>query len=179
MSVFQNIVVVIAGIAAIAGALITFIQRDPVRAALGLLLTMVSVGIIFLAEGAHFVGFVQIIVYAGGIVILFMFAVMLFPIGRIRRDRIPTTGLLGVFLVIALGFALMSLVILITAQLGTRVSFASTSMADTLEIGKRFLSDWLYPFELISLLILVAMVAAFHLTRPGSVADDIEEGEEK
>lgn len=181
MEIFQTIIVVVFGLTAIAGALFMVILHNPVRAAMGLLLTMVSIGAIFITLGAHFVGFVQIIVYAGAIVILFLFAVMHFPVGKIRRDRIPMTKLVGIILIVILGVTLLMNGVLAVSAFGEAggAGFAERNFNDTLEIGQRFLSDWLYPFELVSVLMLIALIASVHLTRRRSVSTPDDGGEEK
>lgn len=178
MEIFQTIIVVVFGLTAIAGALFMVVLHNPVRAAMGLLLTMVSIGVIFITIGAHFVGFVQVIVYAGAIVILFLFAVMHFPVGKIRRDRIPMTKLVGIILLVILGVTLLMNGVLAVSAFGG-AGFAERNFNDTLEIGQRFLSDWIYPFELVSVLMLIALIASVHLTRTRSVSTPDDGGEEK
>ncbi len=165
MVILEGIVIIIFGLAAVFGALVMVLQRDPIRAALGLLLTMASIGAIFLAIGAHFLGFVQIIVYAGAIVILFLFAIMHFPVGKLRRDRIPATRIVGGVLILVLAVTFLVNLAIVARAGGAALLFAPRNFNDALEIGQRFTSDWIYPFELISVLLLVAVIASVHLTR--------------
>jgi NADH-quinone oxidoreductase subunit J len=178
MGWLENAIIVLFGLAAVAGALALVMQSDPVRAALGLLLSMASIGVIYLALGAHFVGFVQLIVYAGAIVILFLFAVMHFPLGKRRRDRIPGARLMG-FVLIALLAVILLRDLALVAHFGiATVPVAARGYADALAIGRRFTSDWIYPFELISILLLVGVVAAVYLTRPASEGEGPKGGED-
>jgi NADH:ubiquinone oxidoreductase subunit 6 (subunit J) len=175
---FEDIVIIVFGVAAVVGAMLLLIQRDPVRAALGLLLSLASVGMMFIAMGAHFVGFVQLMIYAGAIIILFLFAVMHFPLTRLRRDRIPITRLIGWILI-----GLLAVILFTDLSLLSRLGVFSLPLAprrfdDALNIGRRFMSDWIYPFELVGVLLLIAVVAAMHITRAGKPDGD-EEGEEK
>jgi len=165
MEIFQNILIAFFGITAVAGGVFVLTQANPVRAALGLLSAMVSIGFIFIAIGAYFIGFVQLIIYAGAIVILFLFAVMQFPVGKMRRDRAAFTTLFGIVLAGILGLTLLANVVLHATNFGTATGFAEGNIYDAAEIGRRFLSDWLYPFELVGLLLLVAIVSAIYLTR--------------
>lgn len=165
MGLFINIIVFIAGIAAVIGAVSMIFQQNPVRAALGLLVSLSAVGIIFLAIGAHFVGFVQFMIYAGAIVILFLFAIMNFPVGRLRRDRIPATRLVGMLLIIILAVILFSDLVMIAGTGALNAPFAARHLDDALKIGQRFVFQWAYPFELIGVLLLVAVIASIHLTR--------------
>lgn len=178
MVIIQNLLIVIFGLASIAGGLILIIQPNPVRAALGLLLSMASMGAIYLTIGANFVGWFQIIIYAGAIVILFLFAVMHFPVGKLRRDRIPSVRFFGIITVILLGVILFTNLsfLMDSDMLGLKI--APRSMNDALDIGNRFLTDWIYPFELISVLLLVGVVAAVHITRPYEESTGMEPDEE-
>ena len=172
---FANLILVASGIVSVAGAIILLVHRNPVRAALGLLMSLVGVGFMFLTIGAHFVGFVQLMIYAGAIVVLFLFAVMHFPLGKLRRDRIPGTRLLGWALVIVL-FAILLIDLSALARSGALNSMiAPRQFDDALQIGRRLVSDWIYPFELIGVLLLVAVVAVMHLTRPDSTSPDAKE----
>lgn len=162
---FENVIIFFAGLASIAGALILLFHKNPVRAALGLLLSMISIGVIYLTIGALFVGFIHLLVYAGAIVILFLFAIMHFPLGRIRRDRTPSTSIIGAVLIIALITILLGNFVALHEKNIWQLTFASGNPKDALEIGRRFINDWIYPFELIGILLLVAIVATVHLTK--------------
>jgi NADH-quinone oxidoreductase subunit J len=165
----------LSGLAAVAGAIGMVMQRNPVRAALGLLLSLSGVGIMFIAMGAHFLGFVQLMIYAGAIVVLFMFAIMNFPVGKLRRDRIPATQIVGwVLIVILLAILLGDLSVMWSSGvLGAQIT--TRSLDDALRIGKQLVYNWIYPFELIGVLLLVAVVAAMHLTREQSGCGEDEE----
>ena len=75
-------VFVIFAVAALGGAGGVVMARKPVHAALSLVLTLFSVAVFFVMQGAHFLAAVQVIVYAGAIVVLFLFVIMLLEIGR-------------------------------------------------------------------------------------------------
>jgi NADH-quinone oxidoreductase subunit J len=169
-TLFENIIVVLAGLMSVAGALGLLLNRDPVRAALGLLLSLSGVGFIFLTLGAHFLGFVQLIIYAGAIVILFLFAIMNFPLGRLKRDRAPITSLLGfVLVVVLLGILLADLSFLVKST-NLNLPFAARQYDDALRISRRLIFDWIYPFELAGVLLLAAIIAAVRLS--GKSGDD-------
>ncbi|HEX9746652.1 MAG TPA: NADH-quinone oxidoreductase subunit J [bacterium] len=170
IGVIENVVIGFFGFTAIIGALILVLQKNPVRAALGLLLSMVSIGMLFLAEGASFVGFVQLMIYAGAIVILFLFAVMHFPLGRQKRPRLPHMDAIGFLGVVVLGITMLINLALIFQSKLLASGFAPRlhPNIEVKNIGLRFMDDWIYPFELISVLLLVGVIAAVYITRgPG------------
>jgi NADH-quinone oxidoreductase subunit J len=165
MIVFEDIIIILSGLAAIAGAITMVMQANPVRAALGLLLSLASVGVMFLSMGAHFLGFIQLMIYAGAIVILFLFAIMNFPLGKLRRDKIPSTRLIGWVLIMILVSILLGDLVVMGQTGALNLPFAVRQFDDTLRIGKELVYNWTYPFELIGVLLLVAVVASMHLTR--------------
>ena len=86
-----------AAVMILGGAIGVIALKNPVHAALGLVLTLFGVAVQFVALGAHFVAVVQIIVYAGAIVVLFLFVIMLLGIDRAtdlehRTDPAPTSA---------------------------------------------------------------------------------------
>jgi NADH-quinone oxidoreductase subunit J len=175
MTVFVDIIIVLSGLAAVAGATTMVRQTNPVRAALGLLLSLASVGVMFLAVGAHFLGFVQLMIYAGAIVILFLFAIMNFPIGKLRRDKIPSTRMLGWVLIMILAAILLGDLAVMGQSGALNLPFAVRQFDDALRIGKELVYNWSYPFELTGVLLLVAVVASMHLTRRDEPAEHQED----
>src|SRR6478752_10260724 len=90
--VMQLLVFVIASAMVIGGAIGVIIYRHPVHAALSLVLTLFGVAVHFVAMEAHFLAAVQVIVYAGAIVVLFLFVIMLLGVDRVeqlRTDALP------------------------------------------------------------------------------------------
>lgn len=75
--VFQVVVFAVFAVAAVAGALVLVMARNPVHSALGLLTTMFSMAVFYVMNGAHFVAIVQVIIYAGAVMTLFLFVIML------------------------------------------------------------------------------------------------------
>lgn len=156
----------ILGVLAVAGALSMVLQKDPIRAALGLLVTMLSLGIIYLLLAAPFVGFVQLVVYAGAIVVLFLLALMNFPVGQIGPDTLRPyrNWTIGLLIVLALGLQQ----VLIRLPLVPQVRPVDGSPEG---IGAILLGPYVYLFQLAGLLLLVALVAAIYLTREPEPAE--------
>jgi NADH-quinone oxidoreductase subunit J len=156
---------------AIAGAVIVITRRNAVHSALGLILTLIAVAQLYLMLYAPFVAGVQIIVYAGGIMLLFLFVIMLVNIERVSKERkfnrIWQAGL-------AAACALMAL--FVSAIVKGRTLFPDRMMtlpegSNTQEIaGKLYgvggrIGEYTFAFEIASLLLLVAILGAVIMTR--------------
>jgi NADH-quinone oxidoreductase subunit J len=154
------VLAVVGGVSAI--AVVT--ARNVVHAALYLVVTLLSVGAVYLVLGAEFVGWVQILIYVGAIVILFLFGLMLTkaPIGRDTLDNqqrwIGAVVGAGVF---------AGLVFLI--QQAWPIQDASNTYGafsgNTAVIGDALFHDYVLPFEAISFLLLAALIGAIVLAR--------------
>ena len=161
------VVAVVGSLAAI--AVVT--ARNVVHAALYLVVTLASVGVTFLLVGAEFVGWTQILIYVGAIVILFLFGLMLTkaPIGR---DTLDHSGLnrwfgLGISAVLFLGLASLTLRVW---PVGTTVASAPVD-GSTAAIGTSLFHDYVLPFEVVSFLLLAALIGAIVLARKDDGSD--------
>jgi NADH-quinone oxidoreductase subunit J len=154
-----------------ASALLSVLFRNPVRSALALVTHMLVLAALFLSLSAQFVAAVQVIVYAGAIMVLFLFAIMLLNVGapsdESRRSRIGLT----VATVTALGLAL-AMVGGAVCRVGLSAGKASSvtlSRGGAVETIGYALYDpelpWLFVFELTSVLLLAAVVGAVVLAR--------------
>lgn len=152
---------VIAAIGSIS-AIAVVTARNVVHAALYLVVALLSVGATFLLLGAEFAGWVQILIYVGAIVILFLFGLMLTkaPIGRDTLDN--TRRWLG--LLIGLG-VFAGLVFLIQDAFPLDGKAFEPFHATTAAVGESIFSDFILPFEAISFLLLAALIGAIVLSR--------------
>ncbi len=146
------------------GAVSLIFQKHPIHSALSLIVVMVSLAGLYLLLGAEFVAAVQIIVYGGAIMVLFVFVIMLLNAGAEERTNISRiAGIAGIPLTVALaGFiaaaiARSSEVVQTTAQTG--------AVASTKGISNMLFKEFVYPFELTSFLILVAILGAIVLAQ--------------
>ena len=96
----------IIGTVAVASSILVISMRNPVHSALFLLLTFLCVAVLFIMKGAEFVGAVQVLVYAGGIMVLFLFVVMLINVRHLPEERVLSNFWKGGFLVGLAVFAL-------------------------------------------------------------------------
>jgi len=149
---------VLAGLAVI-GALSLILQKHPIHSALSLIVVMVALAGLYLLMGAEFVAAVQIIVYAGAIMVLFVFVIMLLNAGVEEHTSISKlAGTPGLLLVVALAGFITATIVRSTA--GVQGSSQSGTMASTSGISNMLFRDFVYPFELTSFLILVAVMGA-------------------
>jgi NADH-quinone oxidoreductase subunit J len=150
----------------LAGAINLLLQSHPINSALSLIVVMTSLAVLYLLLGAEFLAIAQIIVYAGAIMVLFVFVVMLLNAGREERTLGSRAArVIGLPAVVAL-FALFATVILRTHGLG--VSSASQPITDTKELSAVLFRDLLLPFEVTSVLILIAILGAVALAQLGN-----------
>ncbi|MGH2658288.1 MAG: NADH-quinone oxidoreductase subunit J family protein [Actinomycetota bacterium] len=136
--------------------------RNVVHAALYLVVTLSTVGAVYLLLAAEFVGWVQILIYVGAIVILFLFGLMLTkaPIGREALDNQQR----GIALLIGL-LVLAGLVFLIQDAFQWSDPKLRPGVGSTLDLGESLFRQWVLPFEAVSFLLLAALIGAVVLSR--------------
>jgi NADH-quinone oxidoreductase subunit J len=172
----ETLVFVLAGAIILTGAIGVVVSRSPVHSALSLVMTLFGIAVLFVAQQAHFLAAVQIIVYAGAIVVLFLFVIML--LGVEATDDLDTEPLAGqrpmaaVAGVGLLGMAVVAAIIthrdsdVVITGTPSAVGALSTSGADNVRVlGKALFTDYLFAFEITSVLLVIAVVAAVVLAR--------------
>ena len=161
------ILFLVLALVAVASALGMLLSRNAVYAALFLVLNFVTVAVFYLLLGAPFIAMAQITVYAGAIMVLFLFVIMLLGaeslpgISNWRKIWFP--GTLAVILFIEAAYLLIS-----KARPAGDVlqpEAAVDTMDNLRQLGTSLFSDYLLPFEAVSILLLVAMVGAIILTK--------------
>jgi NADH-quinone oxidoreductase subunit J len=139
--------------------------RNVVHAALFLVIALASVGVTFLLVGAEFVGWTQILIYVGAIVILFLFGLMLTkaPIGRETLDHLPQNRVIGAVVALLI-FAGLAGLMLQVWPVGTTPASAQLT-GSTAAVGEAMFRDYVLPFEVVSFLLLAALIGAIVLAR--------------
>lgn len=135
--------------------------RNPVTSAMFLVLTISSLAGLFVLLHAFFLAAVQVLVYAGAVMVLFLFVIMLLDLGEEQRRKIKAFGLLG---------GGLSVVVLLGIFVSTLLSRGSQEAAAQGEgavrpLGLLLFTDYVLPFELLSVLLLVAMVGVILLSK--------------
>ena len=138
-------------------------SRNPVTSAMFLVLTIISMSGLFLLLHAFFLAAVQIIVYAGAVIVLFIFVIMLLDLKEEQRRRIKVfglfAGLLSVGTVVAIFMKALG-----SAKLATEAP-AQGQDGDTYALGKLLFTNYTLPFEIVSVLLLVAMIGVILLSK--------------
>lgn len=156
---------------AIAGGVLVITRRNSVHSALALIVTLLSVAGLYLMLYAPFVAAVQIIVYAGGIIVLFLFVIMLVNIERVSKERqfnriwpaglAAACGLMALFM-----FAFVKGKALFPDRLMTLPESSNTQQIATMLYGERGnMGQYTFAFEIASLLLLVAILGAVIMTK--------------
>lgn len=158
---------------AVVAAFNVILQRNPIYSAIGLIVVLCCLAGLFLTLSAQFIAAIQIIVYAGAIMVLFVFVIMLLNI-REEESKIDRQKYLK-FLAVPLFLALIAEVMAVIKTIGNPV--ASDNIPGTVEsLAEGMFTTYVLPFEATSVLILMAIVGSMLLARRESKeeADDIE-----
>jgi len=163
------------GIICVAAAVNLLVQRHPINSALSLVVVMGSLAVEFLLLGAEFVAAVQVIVYAGAVMVLFVFVIMLLNAGEEERTSASRVALLFGIPGMLVGSLLMAWVLL--ERSGTRAVAVGALPGPPKTIGWLLFHDYLLPFEITSVLILIAIMGAVVLaSRQASARQTRREG---
>ena len=166
-------VFIVAAIAILAGAVGVVTSRNPVHAALNLVLTLFGVAVLFVAQQAHFLAVVQVIVYAGAIVVLFLFVIMLLGVDQSENLEVePLAGQRPA----AVGIGIAALAALLLPILFGKWQWLSGQASvvgpahtgtdpNVNRLAKALFTRYLLPFEATSVLLVIAVVGAVVLAR--------------
>lgn len=165
----ERVVFVLLGGGAIAGALFTITRRNPITAVMSLVATFFAIAGIYATLWAHFLAVIQVLVYAGAIMVLFIFVVMI-----LNREEIAPVSFRGI-VTRALGVLAGGYVVLVAARvvlrgratelLHGRVAAPGPGYGTVATVGRSLFTEFVFPFEAISLLLLVAIVGGVIVSR--------------
>lgn len=145
---------------AILGGILVITRRNPVHSALALILTLLAQAGLYLMLYAPFVAGVQIILYAGGIMVLFLFVIMLVNIGRVEKEeQFNKQWIAGIAAAFALG-VLFVFVYTKGQSLFPATVASLPEQSNTQQIAVLLYRDYMFAFEIASLLLLVAIIGA-------------------
>ena len=157
-------VFVAAALLAIAGGVGVITFHQPIRSVLSLVVVMLSLSVLFLLLSAQFVFAVQIIVYAGAVMVLFLFVIALLgPARELGRGRLRFQTALSALFVLALFGLLYALIQGIQYRQPEQTDLSYFGTVQSIAVG--LFTTYLYPFELTSILLLVAAIGAIYLSR--------------
>ncbi|MGA2962558.1 MAG: NADH-quinone oxidoreductase subunit J [Candidatus Korobacteraceae bacterium] len=151
----------------VGGAINLLVQRHPINSALSLVLVTGSLALIYLLLGAEFVAAIQVIIYAGAVMVLFIFVIMLLNAGAEEETKGSRVAILLGVPGLILGISAATWVLVTTKpSLGSVIigQLHGTGRG----MGRLLFRDFLLPFEVTSVLILIAIMGAVVLTRRGN-----------
>ena len=163
----ETLLFVVMGVAALAGAGTVVIARNPVYSAMGLLGTLLSVAVLYVAQLAHLVAAVQVIVYAGAVLTLFLFVIMLIGVDRDERrdETLPfqrwiVGGLAVIIVLFAAGITFFGDFAWVPAATST-IPDATNGTVEA--VAEPLFTDWVLAFEATALLLTIAAAGAIAL----------------
>jgi len=178
-------VFLVAGGACIVGALGVVLNSNPVHAALSLVGTLFGIAVLFVAQGANFLAAVQVIVYAGAIVVLFLFVLMLLGVDQAEDLSVEPLGGGQRIAAVLIGLAILALPLFAFWSTegdatGAPAAEGAADMidggvADIAQLGESLFTTYLFAFEVTSVLLVIAVVGAVVMARKVKRADLIED----
>ena len=150
---------VVSAIAIVLGALGVILMRNPVHSALMMILTLFAVAVLFVEQNAQFLAAVQVIVYAGAIVVLFLFVIMLLGVDKkedLRKEKLRGQRPLAIFAVVVIFAEILTLSrgTWATGAHGTVLSTTSHS-SNVVQLAQSIFTTYLLPFEATSVLLII------------------------
>lgn len=168
-------------VVAVFGAIMMIAQRNPVASVLYLILSLVAQAVLYVQLSALFVAAVLIMVYAGAILVLFLFVIMLLNLrgNEDMGDRPPALSsfaklLVGVLLVVEIGFIIYGVGFPNAGPTGIMGAAPADAFGSVEEVAELLFTTYLFPFELTSILLLVAIVGAVVMAKRESGDDDYQ-----
>jgi NADH-quinone oxidoreductase subunit J len=170
----SSIVFFVAAVMAVAGALGVVLQRNPFYSVLSLVVHLIALAVLFLLLSAEFVAAAQVIVYAGAVIVLYVFVVAYVgglddPLTEHNPVLRVAAPLFAAALAIELSFAILGSGL---KAIDTKGAEVGTGFGSPARIGELFLTKFLVSFEVVSLLLLIAAVGAVVLARRSRTAED-------
>ena len=166
---FEMVFFILLAVVTTITALLVIVQRNPVASAIYLIITLFCLAGIYLLLSAQFIAIIQVLVYAGAIMVLFLFVIMLLNLEKekkiITRHRLQkVVGVfLGVILLAQIGMIFNS--VLLEGGKGNFPSEKVAAIGNTEVVARLLFTDFLLPFEITSVLLLVAIIGAIVLAK--------------
>ncbi len=151
---------------AIGSGLMVVMARNPIHSALSLIVSLVQVAAIFVLLGSPFLAAIQIFVYVGAVMVLFLFVIMMLDVRKEARTRFLEKGIAPTLVVLVLLGGEMIALLLGSQRFPVLSAGAAGGGAGSIEeLSKTLFTDYLLPFEVASVILLVALVGAILLAR--------------
>lgn len=147
---------------AVAGAVSLILQRHPIHSALSLIVVMVAIAGLYLLQGAEFIAAVQIIVYGGAIMVLFIFVIMLLNAGMEERTNMSR---MARYVGLPVGILFLVEIAYWIGRATLHLNTSTAGVVSTRDLSTLLFREYVFPFELTSFLILIALLGALVLAR--------------
>lgn len=165
----QTVLFWLFGILGIAGGVGLIVNKSPVYAALSLILNFFSLAGLYLSLSAEFLAAIQILVYAGAIMVLFLFVIMLLNLDKEEDLHLFSAGKGLAFI---LGIALVAELLVAFGVLNGRDVTGTFAYGKVEPIGRALMTDYLFPFEIISVILIAALIGAIVVARRHTYAEE-------
>jgi len=167
---FETFLFTLLAVVATITALLVIVQRNPVASAIYLIITIFCLAGIYLLLNAQFIAIIQVLVYAGAIMVLFLFVIMLLNLEKEQKRKITRHSLqkvLGVFFgaVLLAQFGMIFHSVLLGGRKGIFIPEKIAAAGNTEAVARLLFTDYLLPFEITSVLLLVAIIGAIVLAK--------------
>ncbi len=167
----EGLVFIVMGLIAIVCAICVVFQKNPIYSAVFLIQTMVSLAVLYVLLHAEFIAAIQVMVYAGAIMVLFVFVIMLLNLSRRDveggKDKLILQKASAIILGLIL-FAVIGVVTVKTVLHGTQGEYTAENISqigNTQLVGKLLFTDYVFPFEIASILLFAAVLGAIILAK--------------
>jgi NADH-quinone oxidoreductase subunit J len=169
-SIFYWIAFVVTALVAVFAAVMVITRRNPIHSAMFLILNFLCIAVLYLLLNFQFIAIIQVMIYAGAIMMLVIFVIMLLSAeeeGRKRKMPVPFAQMLGMVLVLIL-FALLIFGVAVNVLPGEQGEFSPERIAelgDIKTIAGLLFTKFLFPFEVASIILLVGIIGAVILSK--------------
>jgi len=154
----ETVIFLLFALLAVASSLVVVVHKNPVYSTMSLVVTLFSVAVLFVLLGAPFIGALQVLIYTGAILVLFLFVIMLL---NITREESAVTAQKGQLIAAILGALVFGGMILLLFWNASRPLDPMTEELVSMKgLARGLFTEYLLPFEIVGLLLLVAVIGA-------------------
>jgi NADH-quinone oxidoreductase subunit J len=168
----ERVVFDLAALLAVAFAGVMVVHRNPIKSVLALVVSFFALAVCYVLLSAPFIAAIQVIVYAGAILVLFLFVIMLLNLNEEARQKVtrPVHQMLSGIGVLAFAALLLG-VLRQSGQVRVSAPPLAAASGEVAPLARSLFADYLLPFEALSVLLLAALVGSFVLARRDAVAE--------
>lgn len=161
----ETVLFIVLALGSILSALLVITTRSPIASALYLVVTFVCLAGFYVLLAAPLLAAVQIMVYAGAVLVLILFVIMLLNLKKIEEKTAPgwkSAGIVVALLFLGAGFMMVAMS---ASVVGPRTAYLPPEFGKVATLGQLLFTKYLYPFEVVSVLLLLAIIGAVALIR--------------